>query len=296
MDAKPGEPGPQRVGRLVYRGGIALTSPDRRFGGWSGLAVSADGTVLRAISDKGFWLAARIVMADGQLAGLADARLGRLLDETGQRLEDKWNEDAEALAVGPGGEMVVAFERRHRLWRYGRWPEGLAGLPKALPAPPGIEEAPGNGGIETLAALGDGRLLAITEELEAPETGGKGLRGWLLDPANGKADAIAWTKTGEYAPTDAAPLPDGDVLVLERRFTLAGGPGMRLSRVAGAELRPGALLAGETLAELSARYSIDNMEGLAARTVDGRTLVYVLSDDNYNVLQRTVLLLFEIAR
>ena len=45
------------------------------------------------------------------------------------------------------------------------------------------------------------------------------------------------------------------------------------------------------------RENIDNMEGVALRREkDGKTLLYMISDDNYNlVLQRTVLLMFEVA-
>ena len=40
---------------------------------------------------------------------------------------------------------------------------------------------------------------------------------------------------------------------------------------------------------------MDNFEGLAvARDADGGTLVYILSDDNFHFLQRTLLLLFRL--
>jgi hypothetical protein len=38
------------------------------------------------------------------------------------------------------------------------------------------------------------------------------------------------------------------------------------------------------------------MEGIAARRdAAGRTLIYLLSDDNYSILQRTLLLMFELS-
>jgi hypothetical protein len=41
--------------------------------------------------------------------------------------------------------------------------------------------------------------------------------------------------------------------------------------------------------------NIDNMEGLAVRRgPKGETLLYILSDDNYSPLQRTLLLMFEV--
>jgi len=41
------------VGKLEYRGGLRLRSKDENFGGLSGLAISPDGSVLRAVTDKG---------------------------------------------------------------------------------------------------------------------------------------------------------------------------------------------------------------------------------------------------
>ena len=47
-------------GTLIYRGGLVLTSPDTRFGGLSGLVISSDGTELVSVSDRGWWLQARL--------------------------------------------------------------------------------------------------------------------------------------------------------------------------------------------------------------------------------------------
>ena len=49
-----------RIGRLRWRGGIAMTANSRNFGGWSDLQVSPDGRRLTAISDEGGWLTAAI--------------------------------------------------------------------------------------------------------------------------------------------------------------------------------------------------------------------------------------------
>ena len=41
--------------------------------------------------------------------------------------------------------------------------------------------------------------------------------------------------------------------------------------------------------------TVDNFEGVAAvQDDDGATLVYILSDDNFNFFQRTLLLLFRL--
>jgi hypothetical protein len=54
---------------------------------------------------------------------------------------------------------------------------------------------------------------------------------------------------------------------------------------------------GRTLVELTARGKnqvLDNFEGLASFTRDGREFLFLLSDDNFNPEQKTLLLLFEL--
>src|SRR3990172_8952883 len=56
----PENPGVALIGRLAFRGGLVLRSKEGRFGGFSGLHVSADGEQLTAVTDKGDWLTARL--------------------------------------------------------------------------------------------------------------------------------------------------------------------------------------------------------------------------------------------
>jgi hypothetical protein len=68
---------------------------------------------------------------------------------------------------------------------------------------------------------------------------------------------------------------------------------MRLRRIAGGQIRPGATLDGAILLEAGLRQQIDNMEGLAVhRDGRGRTIITMVSDDNGSILQRTLLLQF----
>ena len=50
----------------------------------------------------------------------------------------------------------------------------------------------------------------------------------------------------------------------------------------------------QDIAWLAAPLTIDNMEGLAIRKEEGRTFIYLVSDDNFSPLQRTLLLKFEL--
>ena len=49
------------------------------------------------------------------------------------------------------------------------------------------------------------------------------------------------------------------------------------------------------LARLQPPLTIDNMEGVSATIENGRTIVWLVSDDNFTPLQRTLLLKFALA-
>lgn len=275
------------VGRLRYRGGLELTADEPRFGGFSALGVSADGGRLVAISDRAQRLSARLSYDDaGNLAGIADADLGPLSDLHGFPLVDPAEWEAEAMSPGVEGELIVAFENRHRLWRF------LPGraVPVPMPAPAELMKMPANSGIKALALLADGRLLALTPGVR----GRSDAVGWVSD-ADGWS-VLTYGQAGDFQVSGATTLPDGDVLVVERFYVLRGGNVARLKRVAAADIRAGAVLAGKTVAELRPPLTVDNFEGVEARRgAGGETLIYLISDDNFNPGQRTLLMMFELA-
>ncbi len=282
------DPARERVGKLVWRGGIEITSPHKRFGGLSGLLVSADGARLTAVSDEGRWVTARIGYDEhGHLAGLSQGAIGRLHGPGGSHPSGKRDRDSEALARLPGGGILVAFERHHRLWRYPPGGNPLAGHAEPRPTPPGLSELRSNSGIEALATLADGALFALAEgRKEEAESPAFLLRG-------GAWSGLRYPRRGGFRPTGAATLPGGDLLVIERRFNILDGIAVRLRRIPAAAIRPGALLEGEVLATLTPPLSLDNLEGVAVRRTEaGETLVYLVSDDNFKPIQRTLLLMF----
>jgi len=285
----PDDPTRQRIGRLSWRGGIEITSRDSRFGGLSGLLVSADGAKLLAVSDRGRWLAANLRYdAEGRLTGIADARMARLRDLDGDALSKNRHRDAESLAELGDGSILVSFERKHRIWRYTSKEEPLLGRPTAWPKPKGLGDAPKNSGLEAIVALADGRLLALTEDHED----GPGKVGYLWH--DGEWSRLTYQHRSDFKPTGASLLPGSDdLLVLERAYQTLSGPRVRLVRLAADDIRPGAELRGEELARWGLPLTVDNFEALATRRgPDGETLIYLLSDDNFSFLQRTLLLMF----
>ncbi len=297
------------VGPLIYLGGIELKSDDSRFGGLSSLLVSEDGSQMLAVSDRGYWVGASLDYKAGRLVGGHNLMIAPLLDLEGQSLSSsKVNSaDAEALAKSPGigfpgSGFIVSFEGDHRLWHYAI---GYTDFVKPQPARPlplpvdiikAIEALPDNTGIEALATLPDGSLVAIAEDNDQHSTI---LQGWIIGET--QIAMFKYLSTDNFKPTDLAVLPNGDLLVLERRFALLQGLAARIKRVSREDLKAAARaplskpVDGTALATMNFPYNIDNMEGLSVRQgPDGETLVYILSDDNFHPLQRTLLMMFRL--
>ncbi len=300
----PSEPSRSRFGDLEFLGGLVLSSADGDFQSLSALLSRDSGRELISVTDEGAWVALRLKTdAAGRPQGVEDVRVARLRGPDGRPLAYKWKRDAESLTWRPapgGGEILVGIEGEHRLLAY-----RYAGDPRAaldadgrpVPGlPPEIARLGGNEGLEGIAVAPAGTALAGSLLLLAEE------------PRRGEADLPAWIVGGprpglfhiarrdRFAVTDAAFLPDGDLLVLQRRFGIRAGLAMRLLRLPAAEIRPGRTVEGRILLEADWGWEIDNMEGLAVDTApDGSTILTLVSDDNGNWLQRTVLLRFRLA-
>ena len=283
-------------GKLHFMGGLALSSPDKDFGGLSGLRFLPGQDRIIAVSDAGHFFTAAIKRDIlGAPVDLSDATRDAIPGIGGFLSGLKQDSDCEAIEVSDT-RAWLAFERKHRIDAYDLQSGKLVGEPHPFNDKIRKLKLSSNGGIEALALLpassqGATRLLAITEEsLDAAGN----MRAFIVT-----ADAIqplSLKRTDDFDATDAVFMPDGDLLVLERRFSVKTGPAMRLRRIAGSTIMEGALLDGEILLEADNTYRIDNMEGLAIRRdADGNTVIAIISDDNFSVLQSTLLLEFKIS-
>jgi hypothetical protein len=279
-------------GPLRSLGGFEIDTARLGAANLSGLHLDGDLTAT-FVDDRGRWAQARILLdpvAGGRAAALMPLGAGPLRDGAGRPLRRGRAADAEALARLPDGTWLVAYERWHRIRAHQR----IDGPGAYVEAPPGLGRAPGNGGLEALAMLADGRLLAITEAL-VPDDAPALRQGWIGGP--GRWMPFAWHPWPEFSPVDATGLPGGGALVLERRFSLLGGFAARLTRVEAAALaglRPDAVLAGEEVLRLDgAALPAENWEGVAATRHGGRMVIGLVADDNESRWQRSLLLLFE---
>lgn len=289
-------PNQHAVGMLEYRGGLSITAGDPQFGGLSSLLVSADGTLMLAASDRGMWFSAGLDYDDdGMLVGLSSAKLAPITGSDGKPLAGHYR-DAEGLARADDGAVVLAFEQHHRILRF-ELPGQLDAdrlykvIPDLVTAPAELAEFNSNAAMEALVTLDDGGLLILTEGLDNDRPSKPG---WIL--RGGTAPArLEYNRASRFRPTGATRLANGDLIIVERRYTLIGGVAALLRRVSKGSIQPGARLDGPEIARIAPPLTVDNMEGIAARRDSaGRTLIYLLSDDNYSVLQRTLLLMFEL--
>lgn len=284
----------RRFGDLRFLSGAVLTSPNRRFGGLSSLLVRADGALL-ACSDVGEWFSARLVHdAEGRIAGVKEASLSPLLASDGRQLRELGRWDTESLAMDARGIAYVGVERVNEIWRFDFGRDGVAARGAPIATPASFKRLPDNKGPEALGVIPQGSphagaLVAISERAFGQ---GDVTQGFLLGPQT-QAE-FRYVRHDEFDVSDLAFLPDGDMLVLERRFRWTDGVAIRIRRVPLASIKPGAILSGRLVFDADMRHEIDNFEGLSVHVdASGRTIVTLVSDDNFQWLQRTLLLQFQ---
>jgi hypothetical protein len=288
----PGKPDQLRVGHLVYRGGLELTSRAKDFGGLSAMRMAGDGAHFIALTDKGFWFTGRIVYDGTRPAAIADATMAPMLGPDGRTLAARGWYDTEALAAD-GGTLYVGIERVHRIVKFdfARW--GVAAHARPIVTPSAMRSMPSNKGIEGLVFVPKGLALAGTliafSERSLDRAGN--LRAFLI--GGRKKGIFTVRRTNDFDISDAALLPGGDVLILERRFSWATGVAIRIRRIALSSIAPGVVVDGPVLFFADMGFEIDNMEALGVhRLASGETVLTMLSDDNFSPLQRTLLLQF----
>lgn len=286
------QPHKVRFGKLEWIGGLELSSSSNSdFGGFSSFEWTGPSQFL-ALSDRGYALSATLEMKDDRPKALSNADMELLPDL--RRRRAKWNRDSEGLSLYKG-KAYVSFEGDHRVATYD-FSKGRVGryirevpLPKKVLASVG-----GNKGIEAVAHGLDGSVHAGSMVLFSERAKNKRLQGWLFDK-RGQVFGFQLPQHDDFLVTDAAFLSNGDLIVLERDFSLIGGLFIQMRRVRVVDLKAGMISGAEVIFEASFRQELDNMEGLGVQALpNGDSLLTLISDDNFNALQRTLLLQFRL--
>jgi hypothetical protein len=271
--------GAQLDDSVRFAGGLQLVADAASpLHGLSDFKLTGDGAFV-SVSDGGDLVRGRLTLdADGRLTGVAALRLRRLTLAGGQPIADKVDGDAEGLMLTADGDLLVSFERDHRIWRYGPVEQ-----PRPRPAPVAHPDFdfPLNDGMEGIARTPAGWRVA-------GESGGVwdctsvGCRVVTSPPATPLPDS-------EYRITGMDRDPSGDgFLVVQRSYRPPVDARARVRRMA-----PDGTL-GPVLIELKLPGVTDNFEGIAAVARGAGVRLYILSDDNGNPAQRTLLLAFDV--
>jgi len=281
-----------RFGALQFRSGLILTSPFRGFGGLSSLRLDPKGEQFISASDRGIWFTGRIVYRDKEMTGLADVEAAPMLGPDGKPITARGWFDTESIALD-GPLVYVGLERVNKIMRFDFSNGFTRAHGEEVDAPPAIRKLPFNRGLEAMVVVPrdkplGGTLIAISERgLDAD----KNITAFLIGgPSPGQ---FAIRRTDNFDISDVCLLPSGDLLVLERKFSLTGGVGIRIRRIALKSVAPGALVDGPSVFGADLGQEIDNFEGLDAfEDAEGNTVLTLVSDDNFSLIQRTLLMQF----
>jgi hypothetical protein len=282
-------------GKLEFIGGIEMSSSNALLGAISSIRFRPDRKSFLAVMDTGHWVEGAIVRdGQGRLAGVSDLAVTSMIDPKGRSEQVKGEMDSEGLALRDG-EALVGIEQMNLVEVYPdpgfAQSRPLATLPTFIP-PKSLRS---NRGLETIAVSPKESPLAggavVVSELSLDKAGH--IYAAVLDGPRKGVFGVVQKKP--FAITDGAFLPNGDLLLLERRFSFAEGLGMEIRRIKGDDIKPGAAVDGEILLQADMGYQIDNMEGLdVVVRPDGDVRVIVVSDDNHSILERNLMLEFRL--
>jgi hypothetical protein len=262
------------IGPLHVAEAWAISSPNGRVGGLSGLALTGDRRFL-VTGDRGSLIAFTLTpQGEGRNVSI-------------RPLLPRWEGiDSESIAVA-GDRIWIATEQRHDILRLSAMTQRI----EARVRPRTMRRWPGNGGAEAMLRLPDGRFLIFAEGAPG-RTGGTAALLFAGDPL-ACPDAVT---AFDYDPgdmgrvTDAALLADGRVLLLHRKVSTLRGWRSTLAVADPATIRAGAMWRSDPVARIANHQLSENYEGLAVSGSGAATRIWLLSDDNFNGLQRTLLL------
>src|SRR3984885_14322783 len=282
-----------RFGALEYRSGLVLTSRFPGFGGLSGLRLDPKGERFISFSDKGSWFTGKIIYNGREMTGLTDVEAAPMLGSDGEPITTHrgWY-DSESIGLD-GSFVYIGLEGVNQVLRFDFGKGFTRSRGEVVPLPAAASKLPSNKGLEALVFVPKGMPLAGT--LIAISERGLDAKGNLIaflvgGPSPGQ---FSVRRTEKFDVSDAVLLPSGNLLVLERKFSLLSGVGIRIRRIALASVVPGAVVDVPTIFNADLGNEVDNMEGIDAHiTPEGDTVLTMISDDNFSMIQRTLLLQF----
>ena len=257
------------VGSYRWRGQV------EKFGGFSGLEVSVDGSTFWAVSDGGLFVEGQIERSRGVISAVVNTGFFDLKSPSGEETIGVWD-DAEGLAIDAQNRAFVSFEGEHRVWRYDH--PGTNAI--AINQHKDFAGLQNNSALEVLAIDPQGRLFTL------PERSGVLTRPFPVYrlEKDGWAQSFGLRRQSPFLPVGGDFGPDGKFYLLERHFSGLLGFQTRVRRF---DVTETGMENEVTLLETRSGLH-DNLEGIAAwRDASGAIRLTMISDDNYRAFQRT---------
>lgn len=275
---------PGTKGMMRFVKGWHLVSPHSRFGGFSALARTGPGDFL-LVGDNGH--ATRLAL--DSRGAVSSVRI-RALPTVDGRPARKSMADTEAMYIDPAtGKVWLALEGVNEIWRLDA---DLSKIESRRKLPKPYWRA--NRGPEAMARLADGRTVVFSEDTYRDPRGREALI-YTGDPAApGPAPVrFFYDSDGRGLVSDAAALPDGRFLLVHRRLGFDPVFTTIVAIVDPADIRRDAVVRARTIGRVP-RPLAENYEGATVSVEGGRTFLWLVADDNFNVWQRSLLLQFEL--
>ncbi len=284
LSLNPERPRQWRVGELEFVNAWELSSDNHDFGGISALTRLPDGRFYGtgdAGTLIGFGLSGKEAIDRPFIAPLPGAF------DKGKSFRDR---DSESIASDPeSGRVWVGFEANSAVRRYG---PGFS-REEASVYPTEMGPWDGNSGAEAMVRFPDGRFALFSEGYDRPDGSYEALMfsGDPIEPGT-RVFRFGYFPPSGFKITDATLLPDGSILTLNRRVAFPKGFEAKLAIIDPADIAKGLSLRPRVIAHLISPLLVDNMEGITTSQENGRTMIWMISDDNFAVFQRTILMKF----
>ena len=262
--------------QLEQVGFLNIDRNEKDYGGFSGLVISSEGTEALVVTDKSFFFVLELRREENDmLTEYSVVRKGRILSSKGEHLNGR-NTDSESIVIDKNNNYYISFESNHRIMMHAK----VEGKGVFVPKHPMFRKLSVNKGIEALAIDADNRLIAIPEK---PPSGISDIPIFRLQ--NDKWEIIKYVKINDnFLVTDAEILPEGLLLILERKFSWTQGFKTRFRLISLDKFDNTEPITVFT----STANQFDNLEGVTLwRDKNGEMRILTVSDDNFHPLQQS---------
>ncbi len=279
----PENPSQSHIGKLEFISAWELTSVNPDFGGISALNILEDGRFL-GVSDAGTLIGFGLKGDDTAdrpfIAPLPGAKRG----------SNFATRDSESLSYDPqSGRFWVGYENDNVIKRFSRSFANIESTSK----PKLMQEWSANSGAESLIRMPDGRFIVFSEGYDLPDGSYEAII-FSGDPTEkgSIASSFGYFPPEGYKPTDAALLPNGKLLILNRRFSPIEGFTIKIGILNPDDIIAGESIESDIIAILEQPLLVDNLEGVTISREDDKVIIWMISDNNFNIFQRTILMKF----